>query len=188
MTPDGKEPLPSKKYYDIFTTLLTQAVFGYTVAPFIILSFSGTMLVWSRVYFYTLIGVAFSFATFSRSLPFRKQLLQMQSARQPAATSVSIEQLAKEEVEQDLKRRQSNKSISSDASSIRKAPTLGIADDPEAEVEEIVREVKREIEERRRRGSLMQGLDVKKLVHQKMRDYKIGKPDAGVLGGVGGMK
>ncbi|KAF1974528.1 MBOAT-domain-containing protein [Bimuria novae-zelandiae CBS 107.79] len=184
MTPDGKEPLPSKRYYDIFTWLLTQVVFAYTVAPFILLSFSATMLVWSRVYFYALIGVAFSFAAFSRSLPIRHHLQKMQAARQPSSSTEDIEKIAKEEVEADLRRRQSALSVNSDASSVRKAPTLGIADDPEAEIDEIVREVKQEIEERMRRGSVMQGFDLKTAVREKIKEFQTKGP--GALGGVGG--
>jgi lysophospholipid acyltransferase len=52
-----------------------------------------------------------------------------------------------------------------------KMPLLGIADDPEAEIDEIVAEVKAEIEQRRRRGSLMQGFDVKKAVQQKLAQF-----------------
>ncbi|KAF2637744.1 MBOAT-domain-containing protein [Massarina eburnea CBS 473.64] len=172
MTPDGKAPLPSKKYYDIFTFFLTQAAFGFTVIPFVLLTFTDTVKVWSRVYFYTLICVALSFALFSRSFPFRKQLIKMQASR--LTSTDNIEKVAKEEIEQDnLKKRQAMfRTESSGADSIRRAPTLGIADDPEADLDEIVAEVKREIEERRRRGSMVQGFDIKKAVQEKMKDFQ----------------
>lgn len=185
MTPDGKQPLPSKRYYDIFTWFLTQTIFAFTVAPFILLSFSDTMLVWSRVYFFALIGVVLSFAAFSRSLPIRAHLQKMQAARQPSAATENIEKVAKEEVEADLRRRQSTFSVNSDASTIRRAPTLGIADDPEAEIDEIVREVRQEIEERKRRGSVMQGFDLKTAVREKINEFQAKGP--GALGGVGGL-
>ncbi|KAF9733936.1 hypothetical protein PMIN02_010902 [Paraphaeosphaeria minitans] len=185
MSPDGKQPLPSKRYYDIFTWFLTQVVFAFTVAPFIILTFSGTWLVWSRVYFYTLIGVIASFAACSRSLPIRSHLQKMQAARQPASSNDNIEKVAKEEVEADLKRRQSALGMQSNISSVREEPTLGIAEDPEAEVEEIVREVRQEIEERKRRGSMMQGFDIKTTVRQKMQEFH--KGSKGALGGIGGI-
>jgi lysophospholipid acyltransferase len=177
MTPDGKTPLPTKKYYDIFTFLITQAAFAFTVAPFILLSFSDTVKVWSRVHFYTLIAVAASFALFSRSLPFRKEFTKRQAARAPPPTTDNIEKAAKEAVEKDnLEHRQQRlRRESSGASSIvRKAPTLGIADDPEADIDEIVAEVKAEIEERRRRGSLVQGFDVKRAVQEKLEQFKRG--------------
>ncbi|KAF2680133.1 MBOAT family protein-like protein [Lentithecium fluviatile CBS 122367] len=178
LSPDGKTPLPSKRYYDIFTFLITQAAFAYTVAPFILLSFSSTIQVWARVYFYTLLGVAASFALFSRSLPFRKQLVARQSARvSPApATSAStlhsnIEKVAQEEVLKDKERLELQRTKSNEPG-YRRAPTLGIADDPELEIDEIIAEVKKEFEERRRRGSLVQGFDVKKTVEQKLKEFK----------------
>lgn len=174
LTPDGKSDLPIKNYYDVFTTILTQVVFAFVVAPFILLGFSDTLTVWARVYFYTLLGVGASFAVFSRSLPFRKQILGLQLARAPAS-SVSavdgslIEKTAREEVRRDrLLKTTSHDSVASH----RKDPVLGIADDPEAEIDEIVREVKKEIEERRRRGSSGQGFDVKKAVQEKLKQFQ----------------
>ena len=179
LTPDGKNSLPSKRYYDIATFFITQVAFAFTVAPFILLTFSSTMKIWARVYFYTLLGCAASFALFTRSLPFRKKLVARQSARVAAASDtaasaldISIEQVAQEEVlkskRQELQRTRSNDS------GFKHAPTLGIADDPEAEIDEIIAEVKKEFEERRRRGSLVQGFDVRKAVEQKLNEFKQG--------------
>ena len=50
-------------------------------------------------------------------------------------------------------------------------PLLGIADDPEAEIDEIVAEVKAEIEQRKRRGSVMQGFDLKQAVQDKLKQF-----------------
>ncbi|KAK8199684.1 MBOAT, membrane-bound O-acyltransferase family-domain-containing protein [Phyllosticta capitalensis] len=61
LSPDGQRPLPNKIYYDIFTWLVTQLAFSFTVIPFILLSFSDSFLVWQRVWFYTIAGVAVSF-------------------------------------------------------------------------------------------------------------------------------
>lgn len=171
MSPDGKTALPTKIYYDVLCTVLTQVVFSFVVAPFILLGFSDTLKVWARVYFYTLIGVGASFALFSRSLPFRQQILQLQSARMPTpATSTfddpTIEKAAREEI--TLMRTNSHDSTVSH----RGHPILGIADDPEAMIDEIVKEVKAEVAERKRRGSVMQGFDVKKAVQEKLQQFK----------------
>ncbi|KAF2004373.1 membrane-bound O-acyltransferase domain-containing protein 5 [Amniculicola lignicola CBS 123094] len=173
LTPDGKTALPSKLYYDIFCGLLTQTAFAFTVAPFVFLTMSSSLTVWARVYFYTLIGVAVSFALFTRSLPFRAHLQKMQSSRTPLADTAldadGIEKLAREEAKREGLGRQK----SYDDSSIHhRAPTLGIAEDPEADIDEIVAEVKREYEERKRRGSLVQGFDVKKAVEEKLKSFK----------------
>ncbi|KAF2181710.1 MBOAT family protein-like protein [Zopfia rhizophila CBS 207.26] len=169
LTTEGA-PLPTKRYYDIFTTFLTQTAFAFTVAPFIFLSFSGSILVWARVYFYTLIGVGASFALFSRSLPFRKKLQKMQADRTAApSTETEIEKVAREEQEKERREKLLRRGSSDGA---KRAPTLGIAEDPEAEIDEIVAEVKREIEERKRRGSLVQGFDVRKAVEEKLSSLK----------------
>ncbi|KAF2012636.1 MBOAT-domain-containing protein [Aaosphaeria arxii CBS 175.79] len=173
LTPDGKAPLPSKKYYDIFTIFLTQAAFAFTTAPFVFLSFTDSITIWARVYFYTLIGTAASFALFSRSLPFRQQLIKRQQTRQPPAPPIdvsTIEKAAREEVQKDKTLHREG----SDADSLhQRAPTLGLPDDPEREIQEIVDEVRREIDERRRRGSLSaQSIDVKKAVQQKIKEFQ----------------
>lgn len=171
---DGKTSLSTKVYYDVFTFLLTQLAFSFTVAPFILLGFSDTLKIWARVYFYTLIGVAGCFGLFSRSLPFRKQLQQRQSIR-TAPTSAAdldvsnIEQIAKEEIKKDNLTRTS--SMASTTSS-KRAPTLGIADDPEAELDAIVAQVKHEIADRKRRGSTLQGFDVKAAIQEKIKEFK----------------
>jgi lysophospholipid acyltransferase len=170
LTPDGSTPLPSKRYYDIFTFFLTQIAFAFTVAPFIILSFKGSILVWARVYFYCIIGVALSFGIFSRSFPIRRKLQKLQHDR--STTTSNIEKIVKDEADKEGHGGLTKQaSVISQASS-RKEPVLGLPEDPEAEVDDIVREVKKEIEERRRRGSLTGGFDVKKLVDEKLKSFQ----------------
>ena len=164
MSPDGKTPLPSKRYYDMFTILLTQIAFAFTVSPFIFLTFTDSIIVWARVYFYTLLGVAASFTLFSRSLPFRARLVKMQSDRTATPNSAGIEKVAREQ----MLRRESTE----DVTGLKRAPTLGLPEDPEAEIDEIVAEVKREIDERKRRGSMVQGFDVRKAVEEKLKEFK----------------
>ncbi|KAF5854615.1 hypothetical protein GGP41_007471 [Bipolaris sorokiniana] len=177
LTPDGKSPLPSKRYYDVFTMVLTQTVFAFVVAPFILLGFSDTIKVWARVYFYALIGVAASYALFSRSFPFRKMLVQRQAARVPPAQPASqiddpaIEKAAREEIRKERLARTASADSMSGVGSQHQMPLLGIADDPEKVVDEIVAEVKAEIELRRRRGSITQGFDVKKAVQEKLSQF-----------------
>ncbi|KAF2107576.1 MBOAT, membrane-bound O-acyltransferase family-domain-containing protein [Lophiotrema nucula] len=166
LTPDGQKPGPYKRYYDIFTLVLTQVTFAYTVAPFIFLGFGDTLKVWARVYFYALIGVAASFALFSRSLPFRRALVNQQAKRSTTMDVSGIERVTREEMKRE------NMLRTESSGSIRYAPTLGLPDDPEAEVDEIVREIKAEIEDRKRRGSLTQNFDIKKAVDEKLTELK----------------
>ena len=58
LTPDGAKAIPAKKYYDYFSVIVTQATFSFVVAPFIYLTIEDSIRVWSRVYFYCIIGVA----------------------------------------------------------------------------------------------------------------------------------
>jgi len=169
LSPDGKKDLPSKRYYDAATCVFTQVVFAFVVAPFILLGFSDTLKVWARVYFYDLIGLAASFAIFSRQLPLRKQLVQRQKAR--VAVAPINEKAIKEAAEEEVKRDHLSRTNTQDTAS-RKQPILGIADDIDAEIDEIVREVKTEFEERRRRGSFVQGFDIKKSVQEKLKQFK----------------
>lgn len=151
---------------------MTQIIFAYTVAPFILLGFSDTMKVWARVYFYTLIGVAASFAVFSKSLPVRQQLVQLQAARAPKAAPVDDTAIEKE-TRDAIKRQTLARANSYDSTSSSKMPLHGIADDPEAEIDDIVREIKAEIEQRKRRGSLTgSGFDLKKAVQEKLEQFK----------------
>jgi lysophospholipid acyltransferase len=171
LTTDGKTDLPSKKYYDMFTFLLTQVTFSFTVAPFILLDFSDTVKVWSRVYFYVLIGVGASFALFSRSLPFRKQLTQRQAARVAPVAAAELDASSVEKVAREEMNKISRVNSEASTASSRKPPTLGISDDPEAEIAEIIAGVNKEIAERRRRGSVLQGFNVKQAVQQKMKEF-----------------
>ncbi|KAF2744273.1 MBOAT family protein-like protein [Sporormia fimetaria CBS 119925] len=182
LAPDGKSALPSKRYYDIATFLITQTTFAFTVAPFYLLGFHESMLVWGRVYFFVLPGVAASFALFSRSLPFRAWLLNTQGQRAGTASTTAktvdeantslgskkIEHVARDEVKSRMETQRRYSPEDEDT-----MPILGMSDDAVADLEEIVAEVKREVEERKRGGSLVQGFDVRKAVDEKVRELKM---------------
>jgi lysophospholipid acyltransferase len=124
------------------TWFITQLAFSFTVAPFLVLTFSNSMAVWARVYFYCIIGVVASIAfLFS---PGKAYLVQQLKKRQGATRPGTTRQ-----------------------ESTRGGTTLGLPNDPEAEVQEIVAEVKKEIETRRQRGQSID-LDVKKMVQEKL--------------------
>ncbi|KAH0361608.1 MBOAT family protein-like protein, partial [Aureobasidium melanogenum] len=128
MSPDGTKALPTKRYYDIFTWLCTQLAFSFTVAPFIFLGFSESLLIWQRVYFYTVIGVT---ATSLFLLSPGKQFLQ-QKVKQHSKPS-------QEQVKKDLEKENRN-------------TTLGLPDDPGRAWDEMVEEITNEIQERKRKG------------------------------------
>ncbi|KAI9854552.1 MAG: lysophospholipid acyltransferase [Trichoglossum hirsutum] len=123
LSADGKTPTKYKIYYDICGYLATQASFSFVAAPFIVLGFKDCLIVWARVYFYCVIGVAASMAFFASPA---KLWLSKKLASRNATT---------------LKRPQSQEDL----------PALGVPTDPEKDLSEAIAEVKEEIESRRRK-------------------------------------
>lgn len=145
MTPDGQTPIPNKKYYDIFCLLATQIGFCFTTAPFVILGFSDSIKIWSRVYFYCIIGVAASMGFFAS--PAKQYLIQQINKRSSPRMHRSASQ---ETVGQ---------------------PTLGLPNDPGRDIEEALQEIRTEVETRRRRGSrvsMPSGQELKAAVEDKL--------------------
>jgi lysophospholipid acyltransferase len=139
LTPDGTKPTAAKPYYDIASWLATQAVMSFTVAPFIILSFSDTLKAWSRVYFYGFVAVAFSMAVFSSPVKgYLTKTLKKRNRPPPMTRAVSAD-----------------------------PPMLGLPGDPEKEVEGAVKEMMDEIEEMRKKGvSIPTGPELRALIEQ----------------------
>lgn len=100
---------------------------SFTVAPFLVLQFSGSVLVWSRVYFYTIVGTALSMVFFAS--PAKKGLKKRLEDRQPKNGT-------------RLTRTLSQDSISG------REPVLGVAADPQREIGEAMEEFKAEVEAR----------------------------------------
>jgi lysophospholipid acyltransferase len=134
------------------------------------------------VYFYVLWGTAASFALFSRSLPFRAYLIKLQNARTGTAVSTAksndeantsmssnkVEKVAREEAQAWVQQERDRRDDAASAALLGS----GLSADPEKDVEQLVTEVRREIEERKRRGSLVQGFDVRKAVDEKIKQMK----------------
>ncbi|KZF21287.1 putative MBOAT family protein [Xylona heveae TC161] len=126
LTADGTSPTPYKKYYDIASLVTTQLAFSFTAAPFVLLSLHDSLLVWSRVYFYCIVGVVASVTFFAS--PGKAWLVEELQRRHKVA----------------LVRNSSQENLT--------GPMMGLPNDPGEEVSEIVREVKSEMETRRRRS------------------------------------
>ncbi|KAJ2962621.1 hypothetical protein NQZ79_g2208 [Umbelopsis isabellina] len=56
-TPDLQHPLPTKRLYDLYGYIATQASLNFIVSSFLILDFSGSLRVWKSLYFYPLAGI-----------------------------------------------------------------------------------------------------------------------------------
>lgn len=145
MTPDGQNPTPNKKYYDFFCLLATHIGFCFTTAPFVILGFSDSIKIWSRLYFYCIIGVAASIGFFAS--PAKQYLIQQINKR----NSPMMHRSASQET--------------------MGQPTLGLPNDPERDIEEALQEIRTEVETRRRRGSrvsMPSGQELKAAVEDKL--------------------
>ncbi|KAJ5249001.1 Lysophospholipid acyltransferase [Penicillium chermesinum] len=146
LTPDGTKPTPNKRYYDILSWLATQLTLGFAVMPFIILNFNDSMKLWSRVYFYGIVGTIGSLIVFATPV---KGYLAGQ-----------------------LKRRNRPHVVRSVSQESVQPPTLGLSADPERDFDEAVNEIKNEIEARQRRGSVSAtmptGEELKVAIEQKI--------------------
>ena len=112
------------------------------MAPFMLLTLSASLLVWTRVYMYGILGVASTMAFFAA--PAKQWLIQRLKQRNQNALQL------KEKYEQ---------------------PMMGLPSDPGAEIDEAVREIREEVEVRRRRGqsiSMPTGTDMKAAVEDKL--------------------
>jgi len=130
LDPKTSQPTSSKLYYDIFSLIVTQITFSFAAAPFVLLTMPASLLVWSRVYFYGVIGTVLATGFFmSPAKPFLAKKLRARAGA----------------TEHKLTRVESQESLAS------REPVLGLPPDPQKELEEIVQEVKAEIEARQRK-------------------------------------
>lgn len=123
------QPTSAKIYYDVFSYLATQVTFSFVTAPFVLLTLPASFLVWSRVYFYGIVVTAGATAFF----------------HSPAKTFL-VKRLKKRADTPELKRTASQDSVT------RHEPVLGLPAEPQQDIEELVGEVKAELEARQRKG------------------------------------
>ncbi|KAL8710506.1 MAG: hypothetical protein Q9220_004939 [cf. Caloplaca sp. 1 TL-2023] len=162
LTPDGQRPTKNKIYYDILSFLVTQAAFCFTTAPFVLLSLSSSLLVWSRVYFYAVLGTAASMAVFAS--PAKPWLIKQSNARMRNAQAQKQQHIQVQEQEQQWQR-------ASYQDPGIEHPLMGLPSDPAKELDEAVREIKEEVEARRRKGSVVSmptGQSLKAAVEKKL--------------------
>ena len=148
MEPDGQRPGPYKGYYDFATYLVTQSMFCFTTAPFVILTLTDSLKVWSRVYFYAILAVAASTGFFAS--PAKVWLIRRQKTRaRPGGATVATHASATED----------------------NAPVLGLPNDPKGEVDEAMQEIQGEVQARRRTGTataMSAGKDLRTAVEQTL--------------------
>jgi lysophospholipid acyltransferase len=125
LDPKTSQPTSYKIYYDIASYVTTQLAFTFATAPFVLLTLSSSFLVWSRVYFYAIIGTGLATAFFAS--PAKAYLIKKASQRAGAPRN-------------KLSRTASQESVTG------KEPILGLPPNPEGDFEEIIQEVRAEFE------------------------------------------
>ena len=127
--------LPSKKFYDVASWLTTQLTFSFAVAPFLVLSFSGSLLAWSRVYYYAIIGTLTLMAFFASPA---KKFLKNKMEKRNAAAGVGANGDAG-------RRGNGNGNLSRSASSdslASRTPVMGMPQDLEKEFDDAMSEIR----------------------------------------------
>ncbi|KAG5665622.1 hypothetical protein KAF25_009747 [Fusarium avenaceum] len=133
LNPVTSKPTTKKRYYDFVSYLATQLTFTFATTPFLILEFQGSLLTWSRVYFYAVIWTVLSLIFFNSP---GKSILKKQLEERQGRASVKLEH-----------------SISTDSLS-GKEPILGISKDPESDISEAVEEIRAEMLMRQRKAKV----------------------------------
>ncbi|KAK3368048.1 MBOAT, membrane-bound O-acyltransferase family-domain-containing protein [Podospora didyma] len=154
LDPKTQAPLPSKKHYDVVSWLTTQIFFAFTTAPFLVLSFSGSITAWSRVYFFAIIGTLVSMGFFASpaKLHLRHMLEQRvakaSSTQQKTGASITPSVTDRGDVS-ELRR-----SVSTDSLRDEAVLGLGLSSDPQRDLDEALSEIRAEVDEARRRAEL----------------------------------
>ncbi|UNI16250.1 Lysophospholipid acyltransferase [Purpureocillium takamizusanense] len=130
LDPVTGDPGPNKKYYDAVSFVVTQLTFSFATTPFLVLSFGGSMLAWSRVYFYGFAWTIISLVFFASSG--KAKLRGLLEKRQGKASTKLVRSISTESL-------------------TGKDPILGISKDPERDVNEAVEEIRAEVEARQRK-------------------------------------
>lgn len=153
MSPDLSQPGPYKRYYDILTYVVSQMALQYTVQPFVILTFRGSLYVWSTVYFYVHIGIFTMIILFSQRRV--KKFIEAKLAARTESSS-KLEKL-RFEVEQA----RTKKGHIDVGRVLVREPTLGVPDQELDEALELMRDevnddmtmIKKDLQEFRQRAS-----------------------------------
>jgi lysophospholipid acyltransferase len=139
LTSDG-QPSSYKIYYDFLSWVLTQFFFAFTVVPFAILEVKPTLEIWSRVHYFGLIGVILA--------------------------QIVLQSPLKGMLSQKAKGRLDRPGMTRTKSDHGDGVMLGVPVDAEKELNELVDEVKAEIERRKRAGLTIP--DIRTLVKEKL--------------------
>ncbi|RDA87288.1 hypothetical protein CP532_1315 [Ophiocordyceps camponoti-leonardi (nom. inval.)] len=135
LDPVSGDARPGKKYYDAVSYVATQSTFAFVTTPFLLLTLKGSIHAWSCVYFYALVWTVacmLFFASPGGKAMLKAELEKKSGGQQPRAKlvrSISVESLKGKE------------------------PILGISKDLEQDMNEVVQEIRAEVQARQRKMS-----------------------------------
>lgn len=112
--------------------MITQFTFSFTTVPFLILTFSGSLLAWSRVYVYAVVWTVGTLAFFSS--PGKAMLAKQLEKRQGKVRAKIVRTISTESLH-------------------GREPILGISKDPEEDISEAMKELRAEMEARQKKAS-----------------------------------
>lgn len=151
MQPDGKTPGPGKTAYDIASWAVTQAAFSFTVAPFILLTFERCITCWARVYFYCIFGTVASLAFFaSPGKAWLKRRIEKRNAGSSLNRSAGVGAGTGGGTRPGSEGLQ--RQTSKDSNFGHDGSLAGLPDDPGGDIDEMMHEIRAEVELRRRKG------------------------------------
>ncbi|KAL5604665.1 hypothetical protein BROUX41_001984 [Berkeleyomyces rouxiae] len=130
LDPHTNKPTPNKKLYDLLCPIATQLIFSFVVMPFLVLSFRDSWEIWRRLNYFAIVGVMLTVAFFAS--PARGILRKQLETRQAKGRFFGPRP--------NLSRNASTDSVSSTH------PILGVTDNLEKDVAEMVEEIKAEME------------------------------------------
>ena len=154
MDPKTQAPLPSKKYYDFVSWLTTQIFFAFATAPFLVLSFSGSITAWSRVYFFAIIGTLASMGFFASPAKLHLRRMLEQRAAKASSTQQSAGAPVTPGATNGSDSSQLRRSVSTDSLRDEAVLGLGLSSDPQRDLDEALSEIRAEVDEARRRAEL----------------------------------
>lgn len=144
MGTDGKTPTTNKRYYDIFTWLVTQMAFSFTTAPFILLTLPDSLMVWARNYFLCPLGVlGVSLFLLTPGKAYLQRMVKERQTRPGLQRGASMENL--------------------------QGATMGVPTDPGQEWDEMVDEIMEEVKKRRGSKSGPEGHELRSVVEETLR-------------------
>jgi len=124
----------------VLSCLATQLAFSFAAAPFVLLTLSASLRAWAAVYFYAVVGVAAAAVFFATpAKPALRKALEERAAR--AAAGGGSRRPA-----EALRRTASTDSM---AGAAGREPVLGLSPDLELEIDDMVSEIRDEVEKRR---------------------------------------